>query len=345
MGLRLQLLSASSAKKELLDFLEGSDGTFFHNPLWVEFVSRFYAYEDLSLAAFEGEELVAFMPLALAQDLKLRTRLVSFPFSDYGGFAFSSGASDGAKKEACLSASRLLAKASAEVRVPAGLSPLYASPESRMEYSTFVLDLAKVGSGYLSALPQRIRRVIKKHGQRFEVRECRSMRELESAYYLYLLNCKKYGSPAHPFSFFEQLHEKFSAKGMLSIKLLLGEEPAAFIACLSWRDTVHYWLGGFNPKLRRFSPFTVLLYEAILDAKERGFSYFDFGRTRRGTGLFFYKSGWGGEERAIHHLFYGGAKPVDPLIPLFSALSKAYKLVPWQVNCRIGKELVRRVAL
>ena len=58
-----------------------------------------------------------------------------------------------------------------------------------------------------------------------------------------------------------------------------GQQPVAAIMTLRYRDTVTYKYSCSDPRFNKLGGPSALIWEAIQEAKQEGFSKFDFGRS------------------------------------------------------------------
>ena len=80
-------------------------------------------------------------------------------------------------------------------------------------------------------------------------------------------------------------------------------------------------------------------------ASERGYRFFDFGRSKVGTGPYHFKKNWGLEPRPVAHQYYlrdGHALPqINPTNPRYGALIALWRHLPLPVANALGPYLIK----
>jgi CelD/BcsL family acetyltransferase involved in cellulose biosynthesis len=94
-------------------------------------------------------------------------------------------------------------------------------------------------------------------------------------------------------SFHREIAERFLRRGWLRmLRLLIADETAAMSYGFSLRGRGYLYIGGFEPRFAHFSPGSLAIQQAIVDAKHDGAREFDFLR-----GSEPYKYRWGARDR------------------------------------------------
>jgi len=92
---------------------------------------------------------------------------------------------------------------------------------------------------------------------------------------------------------------------------------------------------------------SVLYWDVMRRACERGFRTFDYGRSKHGTGSFAFKKHWGFVPQPLYYefkLLRGDTIPeVNPLNPKYRTFIAAWKRLPLPVANRIGPFLARQL--
>ncbi len=83
------------------------------------------------------------------------------------------------------------------------------------------------------------------------------------------------------------------------------------------------------------------------DAAERGYRFFDYGRSKKDTGPFHFKRHWGFEPKQLHYQYYLNRLEempnISPANPKYQRKIEMWKKMPiWAVNL-IGPQLVRYI--
>ena len=107
-----------------------------------------------------------------------------------------------------------------------------------------------------------------------------------------------------------------------------------------------YYAGAYQ-EFNRFGINNFLYWELMRRAAARGFTRFDFGRSKLGTGACEFKRGWRMTERALpYKVFLVRAKKppnLNPTNPKFKLMIEAWKHLPLGVTKFLGPKIVRNL--
>lgn len=140
------------------------------------------------------------------------------------------------------------------------------------------------------------------------VRKIERKVELPCFYRLYKMSRKNRGLPAIPLSYFQAIWDNFQKKE--NVHFFVAEwrgRAAASLMALSYKNTFSAEAMGWDPSIRWVSPAVPLFWETIKFARNKGFGFFDFGRTPADNqNLLSFKRHWGTEERELPVFVYPG---------------------------------------
>lgn len=286
------------------------------------------------------------MPLSLIRSRIFGNRLISVPFSDYGGpssktLEEASEAAGAARSEAERMGVDFL-----EVRTPVmhGDSLEKAGYARRDDYCTFVIDLEKPEERLLSSMEKRTRNDISK-GQKsgFDVVEAEGPEDIKRFYGLYAGTMKRLGSPPQPMRFFTAMKE-FLGKEACIRMAYIGKEPLAGAVFLKGKGRIHYYYSCSSLSQRNLRASDFLLWDSISGFR-KGFREFDFGRTRPGSGVYHYKKGWGGREERMPYYYVFNRKTLDKRQEVgYERYSRMWKaLMPGFLAKKLGPWIIRQV--
>jgi len=319
----------------------------FHSPNWMRVLSDTYGWEpNAYLMLNDRGEPQAGLPFCKISDM-LGKRIVTLPFSDY----CDPLASD--EQSWRLLIDRLLPDCR-----PINLRCLHNSLPLADERFTLAkqatwhrLDLRPELEALWNAMHDSTHRAIRKSERAgLTVRVAESEQELRSFFEMHLKVRKyKYGLLAQPYSFFQNIWQRFVDAHHGFLLLAIHEDKiVAGDFFLDWKDTLYYKFNASLPDDLPYRPNDLLIWEGIQRGKERGFSYLDFGLSDIDQeGLVRYKRKFGTEERTISFLRYSPNGPPTQaekeLRQLLGTLTNRFtdRLVPDLVTERAGEDLYR----
>jgi CelD/BcsL family acetyltransferase involved in cellulose biosynthesis len=120
-----------------------------------------------------------------------------------------------------------------------------------------------------------------------------------------------------------------------------GGVPLASVLSLYHGETVYPYWGGGTREARPARANELLYFALMRHARERGFTRFDFGRSKAGTGAFAFKKNWGFEPRPLVYAVKGKAREANPLSPRYRLQVAAWKRLPLWLADRLGPPIAR----
>jgi FemAB-related protein (PEP-CTERM system-associated) len=338
------VLLSPEREKDWCRFVAGSPhATLGHLLGWRNVVQKTYRHTPYYLMAGDGPSVVGILPLFLIRSPFFGRFLTTAPYLSYGGLI----ADDERAARALIQTARDLASRQraqyVEIR---GLSRVGQELRLKDKYCTFLLPLSE-GADVLwrrfegGRARKAVRRALKsglsvERGHhlltRFADVMSRHMRDL--------------GTPFHRVRFYRHIIEAFPEHS----EILMARHDSRYIAgilLISWKETVYDLYAAGLREYNRFAPTSLLVWEAIRSACERGLRYFDFGRSRWDSGTFFFKRQWGAQPYPLfyeYHLTSGGNLPdVDPSNPRFRLASALWKRLPVVAAKALGPWIIRDI--
>jgi FemAB-related protein (PEP-CTERM system-associated) len=320
--------------------LDNNQGTFFHRIGWRGIFKDIFSLEPHYLVAERGGVIAGVLPLVFQRSLLFGNALIAAPFCVEGGPAALDAEADAALTSAALSLQDRTGAPYVEFRSTRARHPNWTTRKDL--YATFAGPISAESNANLLSIPRKQRAVIRKTLESGLVSEIDS--EVHQLYSVYSESVRNLGTPVFPKRYFATLKQVFGSDCDIVI-VKDGTQAISAVLNFYFRDTVLPYYGGGKIAARRNGANDFLYWEVIRRAAERGYSRFDFGRSKVGTGAFAFKKNWGFEPHWLeyeYHLRPGCSLPdKNPLNPKFSLLIEAWKRLPLPVANLIGPLLVR----
>ena len=311
------------------------EGTPFHLTDWLRTLQETYGYLPFLPMVRDGDgKISGVFPAFLLRNRLWGTRLVSVPFSDYGGPLFIDPE---AGRHFChdLLDGRGRLYRSLEVR-----GSLCGGRESEIVHTNYY----KRHILHLSSDPEEVLKRVDKRTMQYSIRKARksgvTIREdntgegMEAFYRLNLLTRKKHGVPSQPKQLFSNLFRHMVASGRAFI-LLAEYRSKAIAGGIFFRlgDTVYYKYNASDPAyLTAVTPNHLLSWHAIEHGCLQGYHRFDLGRTSPDNeGLMRYKAMWGGEPINLQYYFHPvvqGASSTEEKSILYLFMTRIWRALP-----------------
>jgi FemAB-related protein (PEP-CTERM system-associated) len=328
--------------------------TFCHLGGWQRVIERTWGYRQHSLRVERDGEIVGVLPLFHIRGRWFKSlfgslfgsTLLSTPNAVYGGAV----AADDQAHQALIAAARALA---ACLRVDylelrdAGVNgggPADAGFHRRDLYVTFERPLMADEDELIKSFPRDVRRMIRQ-GEKNGLRAEFGREELLDEFYeVYAASVRRLGTPVFPKTLFANFLREFPAASDILLIRQKGQ-VAAGVLSFYFRDTVMPYYGG---AYRAFHPAGVnnfMYWELMRQSARRGFTRFDFGRSKLGTGACEFKRGWRMIERPLPYRLFpirtDNVPDLNPTNPKFRLMIEVWKRLPLGLTKLIGPKIVR----
>ena len=282
------------------------------------------------------------LPLGAVRTLLFGHKLISAPFCVYGGPLAADAVSLHALLEGAAALMQQTGAPVIELRQREELPPLdgwIARPDL---YFTFRKPISADDEANMKAIPRKQRAMVRKG----IANGLRSVVEADAArlHPIYSESVRNLGTPVFARRFFDILLEEFAGASDV-VTILDGETPIASVLNFYFRNEVLPYYGGGRRVARDRAANDFMYWEVMRRAAARGFTVFDFGRSKLGTGAMAFKKNWGFEPTPLHYRFRlaPGAEIPDhnPLNPKFRLFIAAWKRLPLPVANLLGPPIVR----
>lgn len=328
-------------------FVADVDGaTPFHQPEWLEAVTRAAGHPAHVLLAERDGAMAALLPLHAVHSPLFGRALVSSGFAVGGGVL---GDADAAPEllAAATELARRLTCPTIEVR--GGPMPEDTAWHiKRDSHAGFVAPLAADDAAQLTWIPRKQRAEVRKGlGHAMDVRVGREAQDRDWHYAVYAESVRNLGTPVFPRVLFEAVLDAFGEDADILTVLHEGRAVASVLSLYHRGAVMPYWGGGVHAA-RALRANDVMYYALMCHARGRGCDRFDFGRSKTDTGAYHFKRNWGFEPQPLSYAVWSadGAPPrdVNPLSPRYKAKIALWQKLPLGIANRIGPMIAAGLA-
>jgi len=317
------------------------DATFFHKAGWRDVLERALGHRAHFLYAEEAGRICGVLPLGHVNSRLFGNSLSSLPFCVQGGTVADT---DSARTLLEQSASNLAHELQVDYLEYRNTQSSGTNRPYKDLYVTFRKPLDPDHDKNLAAIPRKQRAVVRKgiSGGLRGVVDTTVARFYEA----YAESVRNLGTPVFPKRLFEVLQESFPS----DCEILCVEHQGQVVAGVMsffFRDEVLPYYGGGTSAARELYANDFMYWEVMRRAVERGARIFDYGRSKRGTGSYRFKTHWGFEPTPLYYeyeLVRAEAIPdVNPLNPKYRLFIAAWKRLPLPVSKWVGPMLARKL--
>lgn len=317
------------------------NASLYHHYDWRDIIVRSFNHETVYLAAYDANNRICgVLPLVRLCSKLFGDFAVSMPFFNYGGpLAENDLVAQALLDSAAQHASRI-GLGHLEIRSTRALNDW----PSRTDKVSMIRRLPADGETLDQELGAKVRAQIKRGQQENPQIAIGGVELLEDFYRVFAINMRDLGTPVYGKDFFRNILTTLGNNAHLVV-VKLKEKPVAAAFLLGHRDLMEI---PWASTLRSVNALNInmVLYRAVLGfCIERGFRFFDFGRSTRGAGTYQFKKQWGAEP-VQHYWHYwltdGGPLPeLKPDSPKFRFLIACWQHMPVALSRFIGPHIVK----
>jgi hypothetical protein len=296
------------------DFLQRhARASIFHTKSWLQVLHRTYGYEPVAFTTTpNGKDLENAVVSCVVKSALVGPRLVSLPFSDHSDLLLDDQAE-------LLNLLKLLEQGQTEGKWKSvEFRPLdcgnqfadWANFRDGTNYVIHRLDLRPCLDRLFQGLHKdSIRRKIQRANREgLEYEEGRSDSLLHEFYRLTMITRRRQALPPPPLAWFRNVIDCLGQRVKIRVARI-GDHAIAAILTLFYKDILTYKYGCSDAKFHNLGAMPFLMWRAIEDAKRRGVSELDLGRSDvNNAGLITFKNRFGAKQsRVIYKKFPGGS--------------------------------------
>jgi|WetSurMetagenome_2_1015567.scaffolds.fasta_scaffold79236_1 serine/alanine adding enzyme len=294
-----------------------------------------YGHSSAYLAAFDdgaGGNIKGVLPLFIISGPIFGKTLVSIPFCDYGGILYDDEETGTLLLDHAISLLTKLSCNCLELRQTYPLPSFSALSSGKVETITakvrMKLELPETSAKLFSSFPDKLRSQIRKPQKEGCTVRSGGEELLDDFYEVFVYNMRDLGSPVHSKKMMATTLRFFGEHARLFVVYKNSAPIACSLVIGEQKNLVNPW-ASFNKNFRAIAP-NMLLYWSMLEyAVEKGYRFFDFGRSTMDEGTFKFKKQWGAlPEQLSWYYIYRNKKP--PINVKNSGRKKELFIKIWQ---------------
>ncbi|MGB6833424.1 MAG: FemAB family XrtA/PEP-CTERM system-associated protein [Candidatus Acidiferrum sp.] len=316
-------------------------GSLFHLMGWKRAIEKTFGFQSCYYYAERDGQITGILPLFLVNNWIIGRCLHSVPFGVYGGIC----AADQESHDALLASVKQLAVAKQVEHLDLHQRDGELLPDfhSNTLYVAFTTQLSANTEANLKKLPRDTRYMIRK-GEKAGLRAQHGLEQLNDFYPLFCESMRRLGTPVFPFALFKNLLEEFSSQADLTM-IYSGAQPVSAVLSFTFRDTFLPYYAGANHMAPPLAANNFMYWHLMKHAAEQGFRVFDFGRSKKNTGAYQFKSQWGMTAETLNYQVYLVRRKTvpnfSPVNPKFEMATRVWRQLPMGLTKSLGPRVVR----
>ena len=339
-GVRAADLAQPDEVARIEGFVRDAGGSVFHRPAWLLAVERGTGQRACGLLAEHDRQITGWLPLTELHSPIFGRALVSSGFAVDGGLLASGQVTRRMLAGAAQELALRLSCAGVELRGPLDEPGWTLKTESHCGFS---MPLAADDEAQLTAIPRKQRAEVRKGlANDLEITVGRDEADRAAHYAVYSESVRNLGTPVFPRSLFDAVLNGLDAD-ILTVRAS-GVPVSSVLSLYHAGAVLPYW-GGGTRVARGLRSNDRMYFALMLHARRRGCEVFDFGRSKVGSGPYFYKKTWGLEPQPLAYASWTApgheARDADPTSARHQSRIALWKRLPLGLANRIGPWIAR----
>jgi FemAB-related protein (PEP-CTERM system-associated) len=312
------------------------EATLFHDWRWSTAVCEAFGFDDCSLIARRGGEIVGVLPLVLVKSMFFGSTLISTAFSVGGGVL---AADEDAVRALGQAAQDLAGRHGVSIVEIRSDHPALGDWRAKSDaHLYFAKRTPRDADAALAAIPRKRRAEVRKGLSAVEAGACSVSHtaSLDDFYRLYAVSLRNLGTPVFSKRFIETLKQHFG-NDMVFSSVVANGAPVFSLATFLFRDRIMPYYAGVTPEARALKAADLCYYRVMVDLARSENPLFEFGRSKTDSPHVVYKTSWGFEGEPMTYRFAladnAELPEVNAANPKFKALSAVWTRLPqWAAN-------------
>jgi FemAB-related protein (PEP-CTERM system-associated) len=324
------------------EYVLGHPGSFFYHLFgWKNAFEDTFNFKTYYLHAERGAKITGILPLVLVSTIFVK-KLVSIPIGVYAGVLADSENTAAALIEYAKSLTRQLNCQYLELR---SIDCINNIPEVNESYVTFIKPLPASPDQCIEDMPRKARAAAR-HAIEAGLAYKTGLSLLDECYHIYAVNQRHLGSPVVSRKWFYKLAEIF--KGSIDV-LAVYKSGRCIAAVLTFfhHDTALPFYGASDPAFFKYGPSNYMYLKLEECAKEKGCKFFDFGRSRKNSGSYYFKINQGFTPTQLHYQYYlyktDKVRNISPANSIFTAAGFAWRYMPLSLTKLAGPGFFKQI--
>lgn len=307
-----------------------------HTFTWADMVQRTFGYKSYYLVAWQNNRICGVLPLSHIRSRLFGSRLVSQPFSDYGGPLITNPLALEALYTRAIEIATQCHCGTIELR---NTVPLPYELKMRTDKISMFLPLTPEPQEVWKELRHKTRNRIRKAQREGVIVNSGAGELLKEFYRIWTIRMRELGTPCYPPKLFRSILDTFHGTVRIFLATLNGKTIAVlftytfkgWVQC-SWGAT----LRGYD----NLGPNYILNWSAIEYYCQNNMKWYDFGRSTVGSGQHIFKRRWGA--RPINLCWQYWSPPghilsiANPNNPKYKSRIKTWKKLPLSITRLVG---------
>ena len=288
--------------------------------------------------------IVGILPLFSVKSFLFCKSLVSLPFAAYGGIL-----ADGQDitQQLLDKAKEITSSERLEYLELRSRDGAIADLSTKDLYVIFRREIFGDLESNMAAIPRKSRRMIRQGEKAGLTYEFGHQDLILLFYEIFARSYHRLGSPVFPIKFFENLLHEFKEQTNILVVRTRDGKPISTVLTFFYKDQVLPYFAGSLFEYRDLAPNDYMYWQLMKYGHEKGYRWFDFGRSKVDTGSYDFKRHWGFEpEPLAYQYFLNRVKDIpniSPANPKYQKKIEMWQKMPFWATKIIGPHIVKYI--
>ena len=337
--IKIEQASDADAWDRFVD--EQPQSTAYHRWGWKQVVESAFGWPTHFLAAKANTRIVGILPLVHQKSRIFGSFITSMPFINGGGILATDEVVQRTLLREAIQLAQTEGATSLELR---HRSEHQLGLRTKKHKVTVVKRVQQDTERTFAELDKKLRADVRKPMKLGLTSEHGGAELLDTFYPIFARNMRDLGTPVYGREFFAEILRAFPDTTYITVVRHRGVAVASSLLT-AYRDTIE---AGWSSSLREYLPLkpNMLLYwQNLCLAAEKGYTFFDFGRSSIGSGTHRFKLQWGCEEKPLYWDYWVAddrdLPELNPKNRKFQLAIHIWQRLPLAVANRLGPSIVR----
>jgi serine/alanine adding enzyme len=320
-----------------------ADCSNYHRWGWKQVIENSFRWPTFYLIAEDAEKIHGILPLVWQKSKVFGSFFTSLPFLNCGGVV----AEEQSVKEALVAEAIAIAKRNSAdyLELRQRSNPELSLP-TKTHKVAMILPVEPDSEVMFAGLPHKVRTDIRKAMKSGLEAQFGGFEVLDVFYEIFAKNMRELGTPVYGRKLFAEILKAFPKDSYICVVRHEGK-PVAVSFLSEYQGTIEALWSSSLYEFASLKPNMFLYWSILCFAGQKGFRFFDFGRSSVGSGTHRFKKQWGSQEVPLYWVYWvpdGAALPeVNTENPRYQLAIRMWQKLPVSLTKVIGPPIVRRL--
>lgn len=325
--------------------MNSEEASCYHLIQWKDVIEKTFGHKTYYLLSEDHEGTInGILPIVNLKSLLFGNYGVSLPFFNYGGLCADNVTISKELLQEAINVAKARNMKHLELRHVQNAENGLPVKTSKVSMRLALPDNPEI---LWKSFPSKLRSQVKRPTKEGMYSKLGRNEELKSFYSVFSVNMRDLGTPVYPKSFFQNILHAFADTTWISTVYTKNHVPVASGFLLGFKGILEIPWASSLREYNKYSPNSLLYWNALEFACNHGYKVFDFGRSTPDEGTYKFKEQWGAQPTQLYWHYWmrnGSSLPeLNPHNPKYRLAIKFWQKLPVSLTKLIGPSIVRNL--